>query len=381
MIILFFGVHYWDGPWFSKQQFAKRISDRGHKVFYVEESVSIIRRNKSDRNLPFKTTMRKENDNLYIITPSAIFPYPLNYFTRSLYNLKLLNDSKRFFKRLNVSDFHFWFTRPEHGTFLKKINGLKIFDLCDDLPGYSKLAGDEKSYRQQMRFLTRAFKKSDVQIVSAIRIKEKYQSLSSKEVIVIPNGHSINQNSKYDTYIPPELSEIKKPIIGFIGTLFQFTDDTLLEYIVSHRPQYNFVFVGGVEDSFPIEKIKKYSNVYLLGKRPQNEIGSYIRAFDVCLNTFKIHDVNDSVNPVKVFEYVANKRHVISTMMYSLMKEKIADHITFAKNYDEFLVKLDKSLEKDKANNVPDELIKEYHWDNLFESLIKKLKNVHNLEF
>ena len=64
MNILFFGVHYWDGPWFRKQQFAKRLSDRGHKVFYVEESVSIIRRNKSDRNLPFKTTMRKENEPL-----------------------------------------------------------------------------------------------------------------------------------------------------------------------------------------------------------------------------------------------------------------------------------------------------------------------------
>lgn len=381
MNLLFFGVHYWDSAWFRKQHFAKRLSDRGHKVFYVEESVSIVRRQKTDRNLPFKTTIRKENDNLYIITPSAIFPYPLNSFSRSLYNLKLLNDAKRIFKRENITDFNFWFTRPEHGTFLKKIEGIKIFDMCDDLPGYSKLAGDKKSYKQQMRFLKSAYKNSDIQIVSAVRIKEKYQQLSNKEVIVIPNGHSIKLDVMKEFSIPKDLKDIKKPLVGFIGTLFQFTDDTLLEYIISKRPQYSFVFVGAVEDSFPIEKIKKFSNVFLLGKRPQNEIHNYIKSFDVCLNTFKIHDVNESVNPVKVFEYLANRKKVISTRMYSLMKEKLADYIMFADDYDDFLKKLDNSLLGDAENKVPDKIIEEYHWDNIFERLLFQLKSIHRVDF
>lgn len=380
MNILFFGVHYWDSPWFRKQQFAKRLSERGHKVFFVEESISIIRRKSSDKNLPFKSTIRKINDNLYIITPSAMFPYPLNYFTRSLYNLKILRDVKKFFKNLGVSDYMFWCTRPEHGTFLKKLRGKKIFDLCDDLPGYSKLDGDEKSYNKQMIFMRNAFKYSDAVIVSAVRIKEKYQHLTKNEVIVIPNGHSINSSENIKAQMPIELQSIKRPIVGFIGTLFRFIDDSLLEFVISRRPEYNFVFVGGVEGIFPIDKIKKYPNVYLLSKKPQKEIPAYISSFDVCLNAFKIHDVNDSVNPVKVYEYLANRKHVISSRMYSLEKERIAEYITFANDYDEYLNKLDAILSGDLVNNIPDEVLRSYHWDNLFVRLIQNLKTVHGIE-
>ena len=380
MNILFFGVHYWDGTWFRKQQFAKRLSDRGHRVFYVEESVSIIRRKKTDKNLPFKTTIKKLNDNLYIVTPSAMFPYPLNYFTRSLYNLKLLYDVKKIFKRLNISDFLFWFTRPEHGTLLKKLDEKKIFDLCDDLPGYSKLDDDEKSYNKQMVFMRNSFKYSDAVIVSAIRIKEKYQSLTEREVIVIPNGHSINSSAKITIEIPQELQKIKKPIVGFIGTLFRFIDDKLLDFVISKRPEYSFIFVGGVEGYFPIDKLKNHPNVYLLGRKQQKEIPSFINAFDVCLNAFKIHDVNDSVNPVKVYEYLSNRKHVISSKMYSLMKEKIADYITFADDYDDFIKKLDYRLSGDFYNNIPKDLLDSYHWDNLFNSLVEKLKFIHGID-
>lgn len=379
MNILFFGIHYWDSPWFRKQQFAKRLSDRGHKVFYVEDSDSIIRRKKDDRNLPFKTTIRKENDNLYIITPSALFPYPLNYFTRSLYNLKILNDSKRFLKQLNISDFIFWFTRPEHGTFLSKLNNIRVFDLCDDIPGYSLLAGNKKRYLKHMKYLQDSLKFTDIPIVSALKIKEKYQPLTKNEMIVIPNGHSINLANKLQLNVPEDMQNIKKPIVGFIGTLFQFIDENLLEYIISRRPQYSFVFVGGIEGDFPIEKLKKYDNVHIFGRRPQKEIPAYIQAFDVCINAFKIHEVNDSVNPVKVFEYLANKKRVISTKMYSLMKEKIAANITFADNFDDYLIKLDESINKERMNEVPDDLINEYHWDSIFEKLLCEVKKVHNL--
>lgn len=381
MNILFFGIHYWDSPWFRKQQFAKRFADRGHTVFYVEDSDSIIRRKRGHRNLPFRSLIRKENDNLYLITPSALFPYPLNYFTRSLYNLKILYDSKRFMRKLGINDFIFWFTRPEHGTFLKSFNGIKIFDLCDDIPGYSLLSGNMKSYKKHLQFLTLALKYTDISIVSAVKIKEKYQSLTRNEMIVIPNGHSINSKSYEKNNVPEDIAKIPKPVVGFIGSLFQFIDDNLLEYVISKRPNYNFVFVGGIEGYFPIDKLKKYSNTYLLGRKPQKEIPDYISAFDVCINPFKIHEVNDSVNPVKVFEYLAKKKKVVSVKMYSLMKENISKYILFAEDYDDFISKLDMALKGSTLNDIPDSDLQEYHWDNLFNKLLNELDKKHSLSF
>jgi hypothetical protein len=379
MNILFFGIHYWDSPWFRKQQFAKRFAERGHKVFYVEDSDSIIRRKKGDRNLPLRSTIRKENENLFVITPSALFPYPLNYFSRSLYNLKILNDCKRFLKKLGINEFMFWFTRPEHGTFLKGMNQIKIFDICDDIPGYSLLSGNMKRYKKHLFYLKNSLKHTDIAVVSAAKIKEKYQSLTQNEMIVIPNGHSINLNDEAKINLPSDIADIPKPRVGFIGSLFQFIDEDLLEFIISRRPQYNFVFVGGIEGYFPIDRIKKYPNTYLLGRKPQKEIPNYISAFDVCINPFKIHEVNDSVNPVKVYEYLAKKKVVVSVKMYSLMKENISKYVLFAENYDDFLKKLDSSLMDSKNNNIPDTVLQQYHWDNIFERLVIEIKDKHSL--
>ncbi len=382
MNILFYGGHYWDhGSWFRKQQYASRLAKRGHRVFYIEDSVSMVRKNDSHKNELFKTKVQKINDNLFIITPSAIFPFPRNPYSRKLYSLKLFSDIKRILKNNDAEDFIFWMNRIEFSTNLKKIKSTKILDLCDDLPFYAKLAGDESGYNTLMNYLSTAVSQSDIPIVSAAKIKEKYQYLTQKEILVVPNGHNINLNGKHELPVPDDLKDMQKPVIGFLGTLFRFTDDELLQKIISERPNYNFVFVGDVESHFPIDKIKNFKNVFLLGKKKKEEVPNYINAFDICINPFKIHEVNDSVNPVKVFEYLAFRKPIVSTYMYSLMKENIANYITFGKDYDEFLHKIDCIVKDDNyTNQVPDEAIEEYHWDNLFLSMLKKIKEVHGLE-
>lgn len=337
MNILFFGGHYWDrGAWFRKQQFALRLSRKGHKVFYVEESKSIIRKSRGDKNDFFNTIYQKINDNLFIITPSCLFPYPSNYFTRNTYNIKLLFDIERILKYENVRNYILWTNKIEISTRFHKINKTKILDICDDLPLYHKLGGNEKEYKSTSRFFELAFKLADVPIVSAYKLKEKYNYLTKKDVIVIPNGHNINLDEIKNYTLPEDIKNIPPPIIGFLGTLFHFIDDELLEYLIKSRPNYNFVFVGDVDSSFPTYKIQNYSNVFIIGRKPKESIPSYIKYFDVCLNPFKVHEVNDSVNPVKVFEYLAMKKPVISTKMYSLTKEKIASYIDFSEDKKTF---------------------------------------------
>lgn len=381
MDILYYGGHYWnDGAWFRKQQFASRLSKRGHRVFYVEDAPSMIRKNKDHKNKYFKTILEKINNNLFIISPSAVFPFPRSNFFRKIYNIKLLNDVNKIFRNYNINNYLLWVNRVEFSTVFNKISSTKIIDICDDIPFYQKLTGDEKGYKSAVKFFNLAFKNADIPIVSAQKIKEKYKYLTDKEMIVVPNGHNIMQR-KISLGIPEELRKIPRPIIGFLGTLFQFTDDKLLEFLIKHRPNYSFVFVGHIEGSFPIEKINKYKNVYLLGKKPKEVIPSFVNAFDVCINPFKVHEVNDSVSPVKVFEYLALNKVVISTVMYSLMKEKISSYIEFAKDYEEFLFKIDEHVKTNNyINKIPHEVLDKYSWDGLFERMTTQIKEKYKIE-
>ncbi len=381
MNILFYGGHKWEsGPWFRKQQFASRLTGRGHNVFYIESTVSIVRKSKFKEIFYFKTSFKKINEKLYIITPSALFPFPNNYYSRKLYNLKLLYDIKRFFKKNEINDFILWFNQVEFASILKNFSELKIFDLADDRPYYSKLAEDEKGYKTMLRYVKEAFSKSDVSIVSAYKIKEKYQKYSKSEPIVIPNGHNIDLKKENDFERPSELKNIKGPIVGFIGTLFWFLDEDLIEYIISKRPQYSFVFVGPSQNNFNVSRIRKYKNCYLLGEKKKTDIPKYINSFDVCINPFKVHEVNDSVSPVKVFEYLALRKSVVSTRMYSLEKEKISQTITFANTYDDFLDKLDEILISKSEKVMDKKLLSEYSWDSLFEKLLSDLGNKYEIK-
>lgn len=382
MNILFYGGHYWDrGSWFRKQQFASRLSKKGHRVFYVESSVSILRKTKFDKNLYFKTKITKINDNLFIITPSTMLPFPNYYYLRFIFNLKLLRDFKKYLKKLELTEFIIWFNQVEFSSITKNLKQIKIFDLADDRPYYSILANDEKGYKTMLKYVELAFSNSDICMVSAQKIKEKYQKYAKSEIFVIPNGHNIklNQNTNYE--VPEDLKSIEGPIVGFIGTLFHFIDDKLLEYIISKRPNYNFVFVGPIQNNFPINKIKYFKNVYLLGEKLKTEIPNYINSFTVCLNPFKVHEVNDSVSPVKVFEYLALKKHVISTEMYSLRKEKISQYIVFAKSYEDYLANLDKLVINHQSQiRINDDILEEYSWDKLFLKLISTINDKFKLK-
>ncbi|MBI9070041.1 MAG: glycosyltransferase [Melioribacteraceae bacterium] len=381
MDILFYGGHRWEnGPWFRKQQFASRLVKKGHRVFYIQNTKSIFR-SKGANPLLFTRDVKK-SDNLILIEPSCFFPYPGNKYSRKAYYLKLVFELKRILKKYGVKEYLTWFNLVEFSSVVNKFEGKKIFDLADDRPFYLKLSNDEKGYQLYMEYMEMSYKYSDAHIVSAAKIKEKYQYMTDNNIIVIPNGH--NFDGKFDKENTPKdlkrILDMKKPIVGFIGTLFHFLDHELMEFIIKSRPEYNFVFVGPAQSNFPVETIDKYENVYLLGKKHKDEIPNYLNYFDVCLNPFKKHEVNDSVSPVKVFEYLAQKKIVISTEMYSLMKEKISEHVIFAKDKETYLDKLDSVIKcGNYVNNITDDDLQEYHWDSLFQKLLTELKKQKDL--
>jgi len=63
------------------------------------------------------------------------------------------------------------------------------------------------------------------------------------------------------------------------------------------------------------------------------------------------------------------------------MQERISKYISFAASYDEFLNILDQHIQSENfCNNIPTELLQSYHWDNLFNEMISKIKKIHGFE-
>ena len=113
-------------------------------------------------------------------------------------------------------------------------------------------------------------------------------------------------------FVPPEMRGLSRPIIGFFGDLDGgIVDLDLICDVVDRLRDRRFVFVGG--NSLGTAWLAGRPNVTLIPRRPYEMIAHYGKCFDVALMPWQQNDWIDRCNPVKLKEYLALGKPVVST--------------------------------------------------------------------
>lgn len=371
--IVCISTHYWNDPWFRKQHFMSRFVKEGFKVAYVEPSFSMVRkpndyRSSYQTNLPFRCKVKKIDNNLLIIKPPRCLPFWSWPNMNKINQLFLSFFINRALRKEGFRDYIFWIYNHEYASALKLFQYNKIiFDITDDLAAYQD---NPCKYKYASDCVKAIAKRSDQLIVTAATLLDEYKRLNNK-ILLIPNGYDKKIFSADPVNLPDDMKPIKKPVVGFIGNIFYFLNYDLIEYIAMMNPDKNFVFVGPCEEAVR-DRWKnmrdKYKNIIWLGKKDKSDIPRYILGFDVCINPFKVDKVSRSVSPLKVFEYLAMRKPVVSVKMESLEQEQIADLILFASNFEDFNSKLNTALVS-KRSNIDFSAVEQYSWDALFQKV------------
>jgi glycosyltransferase involved in cell wall biosynthesis len=110
---------------------------------------------------------------------------------------------------------------------------------------------------------------------------------------------------------PADVAGIPRPRIGFVGGVDRHTFDAGLFVEAARRcPDLQFVIIGG--SSLP-EDWCTLANVWLLGRRDYTEVAAYMAACDVLIMPWNRSEWIKACNPVKLKEYLAVGRPVVST--------------------------------------------------------------------
>ena len=239
------------------------------------------------------------------------------------------------------------------------------------------------------RFL---FKKSD-QVVVVTKFLHKYalsEGVSSEKVKILLNGISL-ENTIVDN---DRLNNLKSKlsikdsdfVILYLGYLYDFAGlKEIIEYYHSDvnggKLNIKFLIVGdgGIYNdliNYVSEIDAKW--VYLIGKVPFFEITEYIELVDLCLMSFELNDITKDITPVKVMEYMAMKKPVLSTSLPSVVREIGKNNgVIFAQNQKELVEKIrDLTKEKEKLKNIGlqgYELIKKRY---MCPNILKDLKKI-----
>ncbi|MDX2148552.1 MAG: glycosyltransferase [Planctomycetota bacterium] len=115
---------------------------------------------------------------------------------------------------------------------------------------------------------------------------------------------------------PADVRDLPRPRVGFVGGIDAHTfDPPMFVEVARAMPDVTFVLVGAC--SLP-EGWCPLPNVHLLGQRPYEQVAAYMASSDVLIMPWNQSPWIEACNPVKLKEYLAVGRPIVSTPFYEL---------------------------------------------------------------
>ncbi|CAM3895508.1 glycosyltransferase [Mesobacillus zeae] len=166
----------------------------------------------------------------------------------------------------------------------------------------------------------------------------------------------------------------KKPIIGYFGALASWFDYDLMEKLAQSKVDYQLVLIGlDYDQSINKSRLLAYPNVHYLGAVPYDQLPFYAQKFDISVIPFLINEVTISTSPIKLFEYMAVGRPIVTTALPECLKYKT---VFVANNHTDFLEKVEYALSAKSDVHLKDALQKEARkntWNDKAKAILKLL--------
>jgi glycosyltransferase involved in cell wall biosynthesis len=231
-----------------------------------------------------------------------------------------------------------WFLVPHLSFAVNKLDTrFSIYYCIDDYAALPDV--NSRAIRAMDQQLTRG---ADLVFVASDTILEEKLQLNSAS-FVSPHGVDFDHFARAQNHrlaVPSDIAKLPRPIIGFFGLVERWIDLELIQYLAEQRPNWSFVLIGRVavaDDRVPREK-----NIYFLGKRPYEELPAYGQQFEACIIPYRLTQQVLHANPIKLREYLAMGKPVVSVSTPEI--DKYADVVEIAHTPEDFLAKLDAVL-------------------------------------
>lgn len=168
---------------------------------------------------------------------------------------------------------------------------------------------------------------------------------------------------------PADAQPIGRPRAGFIGGIDSHTfDPELFSKVVELLPDVEFMMVGAC--SLP-EGWCPHPNVHMLGRKPYDDVPGYMAASDVLLMPWNQSDWIKACNPVKLKEYLAVGRPIVSTPFPEL--ERYSHLVRSADSAEAFASAIRAALETEHDPAPGRDFVREKTWHRRGETALEEL--------
>lgn len=323
--IVVFGVIPWDFRYQRPQQILTRLAKNGYRVLYINSHCV--------RGGAFKEV----SPNIYTFSPDG---ESLVYHVLSLEQgcRDIVRSIYRIFKQMNIDQPILWVDVPYWQTILWNFDRqMLVYNCMDSYIDFS----DIKRHCPQIEELEKELcQETDLIFTSSLNLQEKILP-QNPSTYLIQNGADLEFFSP-DQYweMPKDLRNISQPIAGYYGAIAEWFDHELVYEVAKQLPEVSFVFIG--HQTVNVDRLRSLKNVFFLGEKSYFDLPKYLAYFQVALIPFKINTLTLSTNPVKIYEYLAHGKPVVSVTLPEL--QQFSEVIYFADDPDLFASSIEEGL-------------------------------------
>lgn len=251
--------------------------------------------------------------------------------------------------------------------------------------------------RRFLFFKKRLMRHFDKMIVVPYRIADLYREWGIKEenILISPNGVDLEifdiNITRNEALEKTGLTDLKnKKILCYTGSFKTKGEEKGIRDILKAMRELgdDIVFVAAGGDDSDIEYYRKQAQelniddrVYLFGRKKQSDLAVYQKGADCLLMPFPdIAHYRLFMTPMKMFEYMASKRPVISSDLPSVRKILNEKNCLFCHpgDHGDLANKIKKLFDDNVfAENIADQAfrdVQEYTWDKRAKNIIDFIK-------
>jgi len=369
--LLYFSGNEWGNMGRRKPRLAHEFARQPDvaSVLYVEPPVatsildlargrfeaSHLARTRRDHANALLSRPRQVEDNVWAYTGSTkTIPLTRLKAMRQLSGLRRLNESlyyagiRRTLRALPGEHLILWLSHPLHAGALAAFRRreLACYDWTDDWAAFDILPVEDPA--EIIALNDRILRQADLIFAVSAELERRAAAVNP-HTHRAPNATDPEKlgRAATDGPVAPELADLPRPIIGYLGQVADKMDYELIGQIARARPAWSFVFVGPVWSSKrdQIAALETLGNVHFLGARPFDQLVPYLRGFDVCTLPHVLSLLTRSMDPIKLYDYLATGKPIVSTPVAGV--ERFTDVVQAADGHHAFITAIETALAKD----------------------------------
>lgn len=348
----------WNVPLFQRpQHIARQFARQGCLVFY---EVSL----KTDHTLSIDNI----EPNLYLVNFE-------NHLIKTVLTDSLQKQDKPVYIQIYSTNWSISIEEVEE-YYSKGFN--LLYEYIDDIS--PELSGTEEIPESIISKYNFAMSNTEVPVVTTAKqiFEDVVSRRGEKNMVLACNGvdYDFFQEICEDYEFEQEFIDIinnGKINLCYYGALASWFDYKLIKKI-NDTDKYNIILIGiKYDDSYDQSGINNLKNVHFIGAREYHVLKNYAAKMDILTIPFVINSITQATSPLKLFEYMALHKPIVTTAMQECKNYK---SVMVANTHEEFIDLLEKASVAAKDSEYISLLDKEAHendWSNKAKLIIDLL--------